>query len=1202
MMSERRFRQIIENISDVIFEVDERGAITYVTPVGSRFWGGDLDDILGRDFMELIHPEDRKLLAERFSELQQGIEHPETYRFINKAGEILWVRSFTKPIFEEGRFKGAIGTLIDLTAQKRTEEALRKSEALLSATQRLAGVGGWEWDVATQSMTWSEEVYRIHDLDRSEFPSGSPEHIAGSLACYLPEDRPVILDVFQRCLEQGAPYDLELPFVTAKGRRRWIRTVAEAVRVDGRTAKVVGNIIDITERRLAEEALRESESNLEAMISASPESAFLLDPEGLVVCCNPVAAKRLELRPEDIIGRSIYDFLPPGVAASRREYVKQVVRTGEPLHFEDIRRGRFFSHYLHPVLDNRKGVVNRVAVFGHDITEYKKVEADLRSQKDLLASIRQAQSFFISGLDPRWVHQNMLHILVQHTGSEFGFLDEVLYEPDGTPYKLSLALSDISWDGESRRLYEQLVERKLEFRNLSNLSGAPVLEGRTIIANNVPRHPCYQGIPHGHPPLTSYMGIPLYFGKEIIGVAGVANRPEGYDETIAEALEPLLQACAAMIWAGRVSRRERENLAVLKSSEEKYRRIAETAKEGIWAMDGQYTTTYVNQRMAEMLGYRPEEMLGRQVDSFMLAEDLADHSAQMSTRRKGREGIYERRFRHKEGSVVWTIVSATAIEDEQGDFAGSFAMFNDITERKAAEEALRKSEEKFQAIANYTLDWESWFGPEGNYLWVNPAVEQFTGYSVEEILAMPDFISTVIAEEDRPVFIARFQEAIGGSHGENFEFRYLHKNGGKRWLNVSWQPIYDAKGNPLGTRASGRDITDRKRMEEQVRHLQKAESLSRMAEAVAHHFNNQLGVVLGNLELALDDLTPYAGASENINEAMRAARKAGEVSTLMLTYLGQATGKHERLDLSEVCSRSMSMIQGAIPKGVLLETDLSSPGPAIRGNANQIQQLLTNLITNGWEAIGSNQGTIHLTVGMLSPADISASHRFPIEWQPEDIPHACLEVRDTGCGIGLEDMEKLFDPFFSTKFAGRGLGLSVALGIVKGHGGAIQVESQPGRGSSFRVYLPLGAQELDVRTGKGAQAPQMEWGGTVLLVEDDEPLRKMASVMLTRLGFTVIAAKDGAEAVEIFRDRRDEVCLVLSDLTMPRMNGWETLAALRRMRPDIPVILTSGYDEAHAMAGDHAEQPQVFLHKPYGKPGLKAAVGKALGDSVPSAE
>jgi CheY-like chemotaxis protein len=274
-----------------------------------------------------------------------------------------------------------------------------------------------------------------------------------------------------------------------------------------------------------------------------------------------------------------------------------------------------------------------------------------------------------------------------------------------------------------------------------------------------------------------------------------------------------------------------------------------------------------------------------------------------------------------------------------------------------------------------------------------------------------------------------------------------------------------------------------------------------------------------------------------------------------------------------------------------------------------MQQVLTNLITNAWESISDNRGAIGLTVKTVSHEDIPTSNRFPIDWQPQSIPYTCLEVSDTGHGISDRDIEKIFDPFFTTKFTGRGLGLPVVVGIVKAHGGGITVESEPEQGSTFRIYLPVSTDKLPLQhdlsampealpTGKAEKLSKSEGGGTVLLIEDEEPVRNMAKMMLTRLGYTVLEARDGAEAVEIFQKHPDEIIFVLSDLTMPRMDGWETLAALRRLSPDIPVVLSSGYDKAQVMAGDHTEQPDAFLGKPYQLKGLRETINRVLAARV----
>jgi two-component system, cell cycle sensor histidine kinase and response regulator CckA len=344
----------------------------------------------------------------------------------------------------------------------------------------------------------------------------------------------------------------------------------------------------------------------------------------------------------------------------------------------------------------------------------------------------------------------------------------------------------------------------------------------------------------------------------------------------------------------------------------------------------------------------------------------------------------------------------------------------------------------------------------------------------------------------------------------------------------------------------------------------------------------------------MGELDQSAQPFDNLVSAMQASRQAVELSRLMLTYLGQTPGKREPLDLSDLCLQCLPLLRAAMPKDAVLETVSPPPVPVVNANANEIQRVLSNLVFNAWEARRDGRSAIQVTIQTVSPADIPKTHRFPIDWHPNDNGYACLEVADEGCGIADQDIEQLFDPFFSSKFIGRGLGLAVVLGIVRAHHGAVTVESETGRGSIFRVFLPLAADEVPHRPDQAAKTPAITWGGTVLLVEDEQTVRKIVGTMLTRLGFTVVEATDGLDAVEVFRRHKDEVRCVLCDLTMPRMNGWQTLAALRKLAPGIPVILASGYDEAQVMAGDHAEWPQAFLGKPYRLKGLRDAIGRAL--------
>ena len=514
--------------------------------------------------------------------------------------------------------------------------------------------------------------------------------------------------------------------------------------------------------------------------------------------------------------------------------------------------------------------------------------------------------------------------------------------------------------------------------------------------------------------------------------------------------------------------------------------------------------------------------------------------------------------------------------------------------RKEAEAALRESEQRHRAILRTAMDGFWLVDPQGRLLEVNETYCRMSGYSEAELLAMS--IRDLEADETANHMATRFQEIMARGE-ERFESRHRRKDGSVFAVEVSVQYRPTEGGRIV---AFLRDITDRRRaakakaeLEAQNRQLQKSESLGRMAGAIAHHFNNQLQAVMLNLEMAMNDLPRNARPIDHLTAALESARKAAEVSGLMLTYLGKTDAKREPLDLSEACQRHLPMLRASLPRAVDLEIDLPSPGPAVRANGNQIQQVLTNLVTNAWEASGDGRGAIRLTVRSVAAADIPAANRFPIDWQPRDHAYACLEVADAGCGITGKDFEKLFDPFFSRKFSGRGLGLPVVLGIVRAHQGTITVTSEPGRGSVFRVFLPISAEAVPHKPVPAAQVPEPDGGGTVLLVEDEPVVRQTVALALAGMGFTVLDARDGVEAVEIFRRRRDEIRLVLCDLTMPRMDGWETLTALRQLSPDLPVILSSGYSEAQVMEGHHSELPQAFLRKPCGFNTLRDAIARA---------
>jgi signal transduction histidine kinase/ABC-type amino acid transport substrate-binding protein/ActR/RegA family two-component response regulator len=527
---------------------------------------------------------------------------------------------------------------------------------------------------------------------------------------------------------------------------------------------------------------------------------------------------------------------------------------------------------------------------------------------------------------------------------------------------------------------------------------------------------------------------------------------------------------------------------------------------------------------------------------------------------------------------------------------------SEINERHKIEEALRENEEKYRAIVE-SFDGQIYIcSPDYKIEFMNRNLIQRSG---RDATGEPCY--KILHDRDS-ICPWCINDRVQKGQTVRWEVRSPKDN---LWYYVVNTPIYRADGS-ISKQAMILDITERVHAEREKRklvaqnlQLQKAESLGRMAGAIAHHFNNKLHVVSGHIKQAMNRL-PQVDTSENTSEdtfiadlsaAMRAADQAAEVSRSMLTYLGKVTGNRTPLNLAEICKRSLLLIQATLPEKIAFKTDFPIPHPAITTNANQIQLILTHLVSNAMEAIGDSRGTIHLTVKMVSPADIPTDHRFPVNWQPNDKFFACLEMRDTGCGIPAKGIEEAFDPFFSTKLTGRGMGLSVVFGITQAHGGVVTVESEPDRGSIFCVFFPVSEEKAPLQPNTTANIAKIEGEGTVLLVDDDKTVLTITGQMLSQLGFTVLSAMDGIEALEVFRHNQGKIRFVLSDFSMPRMNGLEMLTSLRKIAPDIPVILASGYNEEKVMDAIRAERPHAFLGKPFGYQELKEAIFCSLGDS-----
>ena len=390
---------------------------------------------------------------------------------------------------------------------------------------------------------------------------------------------------------------------------------------------------------------------------------------------------------------------------------------------------------------------------------------------------------------------------------------------------------------------------------------------------------------------------------------------------------------------------------------------------------------------------------------------------------------------------------------------------------------------------------------------------------------------------------------------------------------------------------------ERLSLEHQVWHAQKLESLGVLAGGIAHDFNNLLTVILGSADMALQVIGDDAQARPLVTEIRDASNRAADLTRQMLAYSGRGHFEIREVNLNQLVGEIGRLLASSFPKNAQIDIDLAGDLPVIRGDSAQIQQIVMNLITNAAESIpAEREGMVRLTTRAI-PCSKEDLRKSCLPEIPPPGEFVCIEVTDTGSGMSPEALDRLFEPFFTTKASGRGLGMAATLGIVRGHRGAIMVESAPGNGTTIRVLLPsVGKSANDLAPAPVSSADEWRGHGTVLLVDDEEAVRSLAARMLERIGFDVLVAGDGVEGVALFRERSEEIRCVLLDFSMPRMDGVQASLELQRIREDIPIIVCSGFDRHEMEDRFSGRAIAAFLHKPFRYEQIRHAFQTALGE------
>ena len=581
----------------------------------------------------------------------------------------------------------------------------------------------------------------------------------------------------------------------------------------------------------------------------------------------------------------------------------------------------------------------------------------------------------------------------------------------------------------------------------------------------------------------------------------------------------------------------------------------------------------------QMIGLHGSEMIGKTMPELFPADIAAKIIADdWNVVTRGETQEFEEDFN---GRNYFT----TKFPVVQGDKTFLAGYTIDTTERKRTEAALLESERRFRSLMEeipsiaaqgYTLD--------GTVLFWNRASERLYGYSAEEALGA-NLLDLIIPAEMREGVAGAMQQMIESGEAVPAGELLLQRKDGSR------VPVFSSHAllNPIGRQPElfclDIDLTERNCAEEQriglekqLLHAQKLESLGVLAGGIAHDFNNILMAIMGNADLALMRINKESPAVENLHRIEQAAARAADLAKQMLAYSGKGKFVVEQINLNILLDEMLHMLEVSISKKAVLHLNPHQYLPTVEADATQMRQIIMNLVINASEAIGDKSGVIAITTGCM---DCDRSYLKDV-WLDDNISeglYVYLEIADSGCGMDKETMAKLFDPFFSTKFTGRGLGMAAVLGIVRGHKGAIKVYSELNRGTTFKILLPASSRPAEIFNG-ASHHDDWKGEGTVLLVDDEETVRGIGAEMLRELGFTVITADDGREGVERFKQNPD-ISFIILDLTMPHMDGEQCFRELRQLKPDVKVIMSSGYNEQEVTQKFVGKGLAGFIQKPY---------------------
>jgi PAS domain S-box-containing protein len=1031
-------------------------------------------------------------------------------------------------------------------AARGLKEKVKQQQALLELKQHIevseerfrelvdsAEAIVWEADGATQKLTFvSQGAEKILG-----YPTDQWLQTPGFWADHLhPEDRQEALACEREVTEKGQPRSAEYRMKTADGRDLWFRDFMYAVSgPEGKVERLRGIMVDITASKRAEEALLESEGRYRVLFESAGDG-ILLVRDGHFVDCNQKALELFGCAREQLIGKTPSDLSPPrqpkGQSSQEEELERRrLALEGQTLHFE----------WQHLRLDGTpfEAEVTLTCVEIAGRAHHLGLVRDVTERKRAEEALRESEARFRTLI---------------------------------TDARVAV--------GVSRNGITLFVNG--EFARLFGLENPEETIGRTILDYHAPQcHEWMKDIIR-----RAQQGLPAPTDFESIG-----RRKDGSTFPMHCAVSHINLADGPVTLGFLTDLTERKRAEeALRESEERYRTLVDNSPVGIYRTTADGRILAGNPAFAQMLGYSSfEELASRNLNAPDFEPQYSRGQFTEKLEKEGRITGLESEWHRRDGSVILVRENARAIQDEAGRILYYEGTAEDITERKRAEAALWESEERFRSLVQNATVGIYRTTPQGRILMANPTLIKMLGYANFEELAARNLEEQGFDPGHPRRIFRELIERDGEVKG--LEAAWVRQDGSTIFVRESARAARDASGNVLYYDGIVEDITDRKQLEQQLIQAQKMEAVGQLAGGVAHDFNNLLTIINGFATLLIQRTSLEDPRRGQLEEIVTAGERAASLTRQLLAFSRRQVLEPVVLDLNSLIANTEKMLRRLIGEDVEMVTTLQPDLGRVKVDAGQIEQVIMNLAVNARDAMPKGGRLLIETSNVEIDENYARSHAPMMPGK-----YVMVVVSDTGCGMDQETQAHIFEPFFTTKEEGRGtgLGLATVYGIVKQSGGFIWVSSEPGRGSTFKVYLPRVEEVAATAAPVEVPAEPAKGSETVLVVEDEEGVRSLVCEMLASHDYKVLDAAGAAQALQVAEQHTKPIHLLLTDVVMPQISGKELVKRLCALHPETKVLYMSGYTDDAIVRQGNLEAGTSFLQKPFSPEALLQKIREVL--------